>query len=287
MTNPLINNSSLYEEAGAFSHLEVRYEQARKILWVNLRPRPRPCFNNTLLQELAQLMASLPKASVPIEFWVMSSGVRDVFNLGGDLAFFVKKIQDRDFDGLYAYAKLCVDLVYAIYSGFGQDIVTLALVEGSALGGGFEAALAHHRVVAQSDVKLGFPEIAFNLFPGMGAYSLVARKVTQKLAEQLIGSGTAHTAEWLYEEGLVDTIFEPGQGIETIHKLVDDIAPKLHGFKAMLRAQRRVNPVSYQELDDITRDWARSAMALAPENIAYMERLVLLQSRKVKMAKAT
>lgn len=42
------------------------------------------------------------------------------------------------------------------------------MVEGSALGGGFEAALAHHFVLSQRDARLGFPEIAFNLFPGMG-----------------------------------------------------------------------------------------------------------------------
>jgi len=48
------------------------------------------------------------------------------------------------------------------------DAMSIAMIEGTALGGGFEAALAHHFVLAQKGAEFGFPEIAFNLFPGMG-----------------------------------------------------------------------------------------------------------------------
>ncbi len=68
---------------------------------------------------------------------------------------------------------------------FDTGAVSIAMVEGSALGGGFEAALAHHFVLA-NNARMGFPEIAFNLFPGMGGYSLVARKAGMRLAEELI-----------------------------------------------------------------------------------------------------
>ena len=56
-----------------------------------------------------------------------------------------------------AYARSCIDGVYEIYTGFGTGAISIAMVEGSALGGGFEAALAHHYVLAQKGVKLGFP----------------------------------------------------------------------------------------------------------------------------------
>jgi len=61
------------------------------------------------------------------------------------------------------------------------------------------AVLAHHFILAQRDARMGFPEIAFNLFPGMGGYSLVSRRSGMKLAEQLIYRGVAHTAEWLLQ----------------------------------------------------------------------------------------
>ena len=78
---------------------------------------------------------------------------------------------------------------------FDTGAVNIAMVEGSALGGGFETALAHHFVVlAQNNARMGFPEIAFNLFPSMGGYSLVARKAGMRLAEELIWGGKSHTA---------------------------------------------------------------------------------------------
>jgi DSF synthase len=50
-----------------------------------------------------------------------------------------------------------------------RDVTTIALVQGDALGGGFETALSSNVLIAERSAKLGFPEILFNLFPGMGA----------------------------------------------------------------------------------------------------------------------
>jgi len=154
-------------------------------------------------------------------------------------------------------------------------------VEGSALGGGFEAALAHHYVLAQKDVRMGFPEIAFNLFPGMGGYSLVARKANRRLAETLISSGETHTGEWHQEKGLVDQGFEPGDGVLTTRTFIDTLRPKLNGIRAMLRAREHVMPLPRAELMAITEDWVDAAFSLEEKDIAFMERLVLLQNRRV------
>ncbi|STD20804.1 enoyl-CoA hydratase [Enterobacter asburiae] len=118
------------------------------------------------------------------------------------------------------------------------------MVEGSALGGGFEAALAHHFVLAQRDARLGFPEIAFNLFPGMGGYSLVARRAGMKLAEELIYKGESHTAEWYEQHGLVDVLFEPGQSYVSTRTFIDTLRPKTEWRKG-----------------DAARPYARSAIA--------------------------
>jgi DSF synthase len=54
-------------------------------------------------------------------------------------------------------------------------ILTVGLVQGAALGGGFEALLSFDYVVAERDATFGLPEILFGLFPGMGAHSLLSR----------------------------------------------------------------------------------------------------------------
>lgn len=273
-------NCRLFTEAGELSQVTAWYEEKRHVLWVMLHAHPRPCFNPELLQDIARLTKAARDCGLPIDFWVTGSTVPDIFNVGGDLSFFASHIRAGHHEALVKYAHACVEAVYAAMIGFDIGAISIAMIEGTALGGGYEAALAHEFVLAQKDVRMGFPEIAFNLYPGMGAYSLVARKANRKLAEELISSGEAHTAEWYAERGLVDRLFEAGNAYRATRTFIDELRPKINGIRAMLRTRRRVLPISREELVDITEDWARSAFLLEEKDLAYMERLVTLQNRR-------
>jgi DSF synthase len=270
-----------FHEAGDLQQLTAFYEEGRNTMWVMYHSHPRPCFSQALVDDLMHVGRIASESGLPIDFWVNGSSVPEIFNTGGDLAFFVEAIRGGRRQALLAYARSCVDAVHSGSSGLGTGAVTIALVEGSALGGGFEAALAHHYVLAQKDVRMGFPEIAFNLFPGMGGYSLVARKANRRLAETLISSGETHTGEWHQEKGLVDQGFEPGDGVLTTRTFIDTLRPKLNGIRAMLRAREHVMPLPRAELMAITEDWVDAAFSLEEKDIAFMERLVLLQNRRV------
>lgn len=267
-------------EAGPLSQMSAWYESERNVMWMMLHAHPRPCFNPELLKDISNLVRAAKESRVPIDFWVTGSTVPGLYNVGGDLSYFAQHIRAGERGPLMAYARSCIDAVYQAMTGFGVDAISIALVEGTALGGGFEAALAHEYVLAQKGAKMGFPEIAFNLYPGMGAYSLVARKAHMRLAEQLISTGEAFSAEWHHEKGLVDLVFEPGDAYLATRTFIDGIRPKLNGIHAMLRARRRVLPITKSELLDITEDWADSAFRLEEKDLAYMERLVLLQNKR-------
>lgn len=275
-----------FHEAGEFSQLKAFYEEGRRVMWMMLRSEPRPCFNQQLVSDIIRLARAARESGLRFDFWVTGSLVPEIFNVGGDLNFFVDVIRKGERDRLMAYARSCIDGVWEIYNGFGTDAISIAMIEGSALGGGFEAALAHHYVLAQKGAKLGFPEIAFNLFPGMGGYSLVARKSTMRIAETLISTGESRLAEWHAEKGLVDEVFEPGDALLATRTFIDLIRPMLNGTRAMLRARQRVLPLSRSELMDITEDWVESAFKLEEKDIAFMERLVVLQNRRVSKLKA-
>lgn len=279
----------LFTDPERFTQLAGYYEAERRTVWMMLRAQPRPCFNHALIEEIMNMSWLVRQSGFAVDFWVTGSLVPDMYNTGGDLRFFVECIQNGRREALRAYARACVDCVHAASRGFDTGAITLAMVEGSALGGGFEAALAHHFVLAQRDARLGFPEIAFNLFPGMGGYSLVARRAGMKLAEELIYRGESHTAEWHEQYGLVDVLFEPGQGYVSTRTFIDTLQPKLNGVRAMLRARQRVLQLPRSELMDITEDWVDAAFCLEPKDIAYMERLVMLQNRHnaVGMRKAS
>lgn len=270
---------TLFTDTERFTQLSGYYEAERRTVWMMLRAQPRPCFNHALIEEIMNLSWLVRQSGFAVDFWVTGSLVPEMYNVGGDLQFFVECIQNGRREALRAYARACVDCVHAASRGFDTGAITLAMVEGSALGGGFEAALAHHFVLAQRDARLGFPEIAFNLFPGMGGYSLVARRSGMKLAEELIYKGESHTAEWYEQHGLVDVLYEPGQSYVSVRTFIDTLRPKLNGVRAMLRARTRVLQLPRSELMEITEDWVDAAFCLEPKDIAYMERLVMLQNR--------
>lgn len=269
----------LFTDNERFTQLSGYYEEERRTVWMMLRAQPRPCFNHVLIEEIMNISWLVRQAGFAVDFWVTGSLVPGMYNVGGDLHFFVECIQNGRREALRAYARACVDCVHAASRGFDTGAIALAMVEGSALGGGFEAALAHHFVLAQRDARLGFPEIAFNLFPGMGGYSLVARRSGMKLAEELIYKGESHTAEWYAQQGLVDELFEPGQSYLAVRTFIDTLQPRLNGVRAMLRARQRVMQLPRSELMDITEDWVDAAFCLQPKDVAYMERLVQLQNR--------
>jgi len=147
----------------------------------------RPCFRTALMDEMWTYLNSitLPKSQRRpgnLRHVVIASDA-PAFNLGGDLELFARLIRENNREQLLAYARRCVDGVHHIHSGLGGDVRTIALVQGDALGGGMELALSCHTIVAEEGCSMGLPEVLFGLFPGMGAYSFLCKRVTPQLAE--------------------------------------------------------------------------------------------------------
>jgi len=276
-----------FTEAGHLSQIAAYYEEGRNVMWMMLRSYPRPCFNQELIEDIMTLTYAAKASGLRFDFWVTGSLVPNMYNVGGDLSFFVDPIVNNKREALRAYARACVDCVHAAARGFDVGAISLSMIEGTALGGGFEAALAHHYVLAQNTARMGFPEIAFNLFPGMGGYSLVSRKAGMRLAEELITTGESHTAEWFESRGLVDILFQPGEAFNATRTFMDTLRPKLNGIRAMIRARQRVLQLSRSELMDITEDWVDAAFTLEEKDLSYMERLVMLQNRHTASLRKT
>lgn len=127
---------------------------------------------------------------------------------------------------------------------------------------------------------MGFPEILFNLFPGMGAYSLVTRKVGPRIAEDLITSGRVLSAEEMHQIGLVDYLAERGMGERVTKNVISDKAWALNGYRSFQMAKlHSYLAVPYRELLEIAREWARAACRLDARDLRMMERLARAQER--------
>src|SRR5262245_35684975 len=138
-----------------------------------------------------------------LRYLLLGSRTPGVFNLGGDLDYFAGRIRARDRQALVAYGESCVRILHRNINTLGLPIVTIGLAQGDALGGGFESLLSFNVIIAERGAKFGFPETIFGLFPGMGAYSLVARRCGAAFAEEMMLSGKTYTAEEMKERGLV------------------------------------------------------------------------------------
>ncbi|MCB5190885.1 crotonase/enoyl-CoA hydratase family protein [Methylobacillus arboreus] len=271
-----------------FEQVRTHYESEFGITWLFMRPSPRPCFNRICMSELllnqTQIEASHAnpqhRPQQLTNYLVLASDVEGIFNLGGDLATFKEAIEKQERSKLLDYAHLCIDNLWTFYN-MQAPITTISLVKGQAMGGGFEAALSAHVLVAEKGSLMGLPEVLFNLFPGMGAMSFLSRRIGLNAAEKMIRSGKVYTAEELYGMGVVDVLAEEGQGEKALQDWVRKTHKSLNSFQAIQKAKQRVNPLTKQELLDITEIWVDAALRLTDRNLKVMERLVRAQNSKV------
>ena len=282
--------STLQPQHNAFTQLTTYFDPHSQIAWGYMHAEPRPCFTPTLLRELLAwgngMVDMLAHPEQPdVKYFVVASSVPGTFSLGGDLDLFMRHINARDREALYHYAIACIDCSYAVHSHLNRPGVTsIALVQGQALGGGFESALAANTLIAERGAKMGLPEILFNLFPGMGAMTFLGRRVGHHLAEKIIRSGKLYLAEELYEMGVVDVLAEAGEGEAAVYDYVRREEKSRNGILALRAAREVSQPASYEELVRITEIWVDAALRLEPKDLRMMERLVSRQTSRADVA---
>lgn len=247
----------------------------------------RACFTPELIGEILdyqRLLArrlDLETRNVPGGLaHVVLTSCADSFNLGGDLALFCDAIRRHDRAVLLDYARQCVRGVHAFHEGLGGRSHTIALVQGDALGGGFEAALSCHTIIAEEGVGMGLPEVLFDLFPGMGAYSFLCERVSPKVAERMMLEGRVYGAEELYKLGLVDVLVPKGEGVRAVHDVIRSNRRIPHARSAMHKVLRSTTSAGIDTLMQITEIWVDTALKLGDKSMRTMERLVKAQERR-------
>ena len=269
------------------AQLSAAYDPVNHAIWSRWTPNPRPSFNLELLEDLAKYCRFVSDTGgtieclgepMPVQYTVLASGAPGVFNLGGDLDLFIQLIERRDRAGLLTYGKACIDVLHHNYIGHGLPITTVSLVQGECLGGGFEAALSSDIVIAERQSRFGFPEILFNLFPGMGAYSFLDRRVGRRVTEELLSTGKIYSADDMLALGVIDAVVDRDQGEAEVSALVKRYGRTRNGLVGIAGARRRVTGITYQELMDVVHLWVDSALRLTSRDRKLMQRLVSRQN---------
>jgi DSF synthase len=263
--------------------LDVRWEAALGTLWTHMTPVDRPNFNRPMLRDFqrwqAEIVREFSDPAEGLKYLVLGSRFPGVFNLGGDLDLFASFIAAGDREALVAYGRDCVSILHRNMRQLDLPLVTVALVQGDALGGGFEAVLSFNVIVAERHARFGLPEIAFGLFPGMGAHCLLSRKVGLARAEEMMLSNRLYSAEEMHALGLVHVVAESGQGEEAVRAYIAKNGRRQAGHRGIYHASSLVNPISLEELQQVVEVWADSALRLTEADLKLMKRLVEAQAR--------
>jgi DSF synthase len=266
------------------NNLRIKIDEEHKILWVGIDLQDRLCYSLTLLENLTyvkELIVYMIKKEC-IKYVVAYSLNKGVWNLGGDLEFFVNCIKSKNRTQLQDYAYKCIDLVYNFNNNYELNVFSSCVIQGNAFGGGFESALSGNYIVAEQSAKFSFPEIIFGTFPGMGAYSFLTKKVGYNKAHEIINSNKTFKAQEIFDLGIINQVCEDGHGLSHISSLIKSGEMEKYANDPF---QSIVNKVSKQELLDVVNVWLDKAFLLSEENLGRMTKLANFQNRKVAQPK--
>ena len=264
-----------------YKYLRLEWRSDLALLRVRTCVKPIQCYSLSGIAEMQRVLDDISAKPGLVRHLVLTSDVTGVFNFGGDLALFVLLVRARDSDSLKLYGRRCIDMLWWLENAARIGLHTTVLVQGDTLGGGLESVLPFHKVIFERSAQAGFPEVLFNLFPGMGGWNFTIRKAGFSVANEMILSGRLYTAEQLQRRRLVDLVVEDGEGEEAIEAVVQSVNPRLRGTLAALEARRLASPITYEALTAIVEQWSDAALHLADRDLRLMERLARAQVRKV------
>ncbi|MBS0574966.1 MAG: 3-hydroxyacyl-CoA dehydrogenase/enoyl-CoA hydratase family protein [Proteobacteria bacterium] len=247
--------------------------QALRLQWVRTQVHGRsaqivfdlPDRMNALGEEvLAQLAAAWDAVSADRRVQrVFFRGRGKAFVAGADIRFFLAAIDAGDIARIEHFTRSGQDLLARIAA---SPLDTVALLDGMALGGGLELALACHYRLATATASMALPETGIGIYPGLGGTQRGARLLGNAVAKYLVATGRRLDAGSALELGLVDALIEPVADLAALDALPLPPAqsgrrpqPQLEAAFAGYRGEQDAAALASAALAPFARDLARKA----------------------------
>jgi enoyl-CoA hydratase len=211
----------------AYENIRLEFEDALAILTID-RPKALNAFNTRALQEVDQALRFLAHNS-QLRALIVTGGGEKAFVAGadiGEMAEFTPQ-QAREFAGVG-------HRVYHMMESL--SIPTIAAVNGFALGGGCELALACDLIYASEKARFGLPEVSLGVIPGFGGTQRLTRIVGRVRAKELIFTGDVIDAQKAKEIGLVLDVVAPDKLMEHVRGVAKKLMTR--GPLAIAQAKR-------------------------------------------------
>lgn len=216
------------EDTG-FKHLLFEKNGEIGILQIN-RPSSLNALNDELLNELLAFLYAFPKHSC--KALILTGNGEKAFIAGAD----IREMQQFCGIEMLEFCKKGQKLTLALEEA---PFLTIAAVNGYALGGGLEIALACDFMYASKFAKFGFPEVSLGIIPGFGGAQRFTKAVGTRLAKEYIMSGRTFSAEEGFRLGVVNKICDSETLIADVQSAAKEIIR--HSFYAIKQAKAAVN----------------------------------------------
>ena len=222
----------------AYEHIVFEIESSLAIITFN-RPKALNALNNALIEEFSTALDTIA-SNQDIRVLILTGA--------GDKAF----VAGADINELAAFNPLEAKLFSrkghrTIHKLQTLSIPVIAAVNGFALGGGSEIALACDFIYASEDAKFGLPEITLGIIPGFGGTQRLPRLIGKNLAKELIFTGRMINAEEARQMGIVNQVHEADSLMEAVKKTANMIAAK--GKTSLRAAKEAINKGMDVDLD--------------------------------------
>src|SRR6266852_3560965 len=215
----------LFEKDGAVGILKIN------------RPKSLNALNPPTVREIAACLEEV-RQDQSIRCLIITGGGDRAFVAGADISAMVSM---NALEGK-AFSALGLNTLRVLEE---LPIPVIAAVNGFALGGGTELALACDLIIAADKARFGQPEINLGVIPGFGGTQRLARRIGHNKARELIMTGEMFDAKTALDWGLANQVVAPGELIDTARKLAEKLTAKsaiaLRQAKAALRAAFTMN----------------------------------------------
>ncbi|RLA84169.1 MAG: hypothetical protein DRG31_05290 [Deltaproteobacteria bacterium] len=199
----------------AYEGLKVEKEGNIAILKIN-RPKVLNALNRATLLELQGALRELAE-DPQLRVLIITGEGEKAFIAGADIS----EMANMDAKEALEFSRLGHETLRMIEE-FPWPVI--AAVNGYALGGGLELALACDIILASENARLGLPEVTLGISPGFGGTQRLPRLIGKARAKELIFTGEMVDAKRAYELGIVNRVCEPGKLLEEAKALARRIA---------------------------------------------------------------
>jgi enoyl-CoA hydratase len=197
---------------------DLIFEKAAISMVTVNRPKALNALNKRVVEEMAQVLRDVRHDPAVRALIITGAGDR-AFVAGADIAAMAEM---STVEGL-EFSRLGHRVLQSMEE---LPVPIIAAVNGFALGGGLELAMACDMVIASEKARFGQPEINLALIPGFGGTQRLPRRIGHPRARQLIFTGDMIDAKTALEWGLINQVVAPEQLLTTARQLAEKIAAK-------------------------------------------------------------